>query len=107
MESRTGQSAIELPGKPVSVSAAYSGRIAAAYQTGQAFSRPHSDPSTRYVNLCVAIYECESTGGSEWLLEDTISLKNIEVQPEIPAMDLTVYEQDSGKRKQVNLIIFE
>lgn len=25
----------------------------------------------------MAIYECESTGGSEWILEDTIKLKNV------------------------------
>ena len=39
---------------------------------------------SRYVNLAVAIYECESTGGSEWLLEDTISLKNIELRADLP-----------------------
>ncbi|XP_053214869.1 dmX-like protein 2 isoform X2 [Panonychus citri] len=73
-------SAIEVPGLPLYVSCAYSGRIACAYKHGQSFSRPTSkDPNLRYININLAIYECESTGGSEWVLEDTISLKNIVV----------------------------
>ena len=76
------------------MSAAYTGRVAIAYQTGQAFHRStgsSSDPSQRYINLCLAIYECESSGGSEWILEDTVYLKNIELQPSIPQMDMSVY----------------
>lgn len=70
-------------GIPLNVSCAYSGRIACAYKHGKSFTRPKSDnPNNRYVNLCVAIYECESTGGSDWVLEDTIHLKNISL-PEI------------------------
>ncbi|XP_046141550.1 dmX-like protein 2 isoform X4 [Osmia bicornis bicornis] len=72
------ESTIDITGQPLNVSAAYSGRIACAYKYGKSFTRPtKSDPDSRYVNLCVAIYECESTGGSEWILEDTIHLKNI------------------------------
>jgi hypothetical protein len=53
-----------LAGQPLNVSAAYSGRIACAYKYGRSFTRPSkNDPDSRYVNLCVAIYECESTGG--------------------------------------------
>ena len=59
MESTDGESEITVPGRPVSVAAAYSGRIACAYQTGETYSRKDGD---RYVNLCVGIYECESTG---------------------------------------------
>lgn len=80
---KTKSSAIEVPGMPLYVSCAYSGRLACAYKHGQSFSRPTSrDPSTRYININLAIYECESTGGSEWVLEDTIHLKNI-VIPQI------------------------
>ncbi|XP_015601429.1 dmX-like protein 2 isoform X2 [Cephus cinctus] len=72
------ESTIDITGQPLNISAAYSGRIACAYKYGKSFTRPtKSDPDSRYVNLCVAIYECESTGGSEWVLEDTIHLKNI------------------------------
>ncbi|KAL1453926.1 hypothetical protein WDU94_010228 [Cyamophila willieti] len=71
-------SAIEIAGQPMNISAAYSGRIAVAYKYGKSFTRPSKkDPDLRYINLCVAIYECESTGGSEWVLEDTLHLKNI------------------------------
>lgn len=68
-------SAIEVPGQPLYVSCAYSGRVAIAYKHGQSFSKPQSD--ARYININLAIYECESTGGSEWILEDTIKLKNV------------------------------
>ncbi|KAL7295893.1 hypothetical protein TKK_0010937 [Trichogramma kaykai] len=72
------ESTIDISGQPLNISAAYSGRIACAYKYGKSFTRPtKADPDSRYVNLCVAIYECESTGGSEWVLEDTIHLKNI------------------------------
>lgn len=72
------ESTIDITGQPLNISAAYSGRIACAYKYGKSFTRPtKADPDSRYVNLCVAIYECESTGGSEWILEDTIHLKNI------------------------------
>lgn len=78
MLSRHQDSAIEVPGQPLNISAAYSGRIACAYKYGKSFTRPNrGNPDSRYINLCVAIYECESTGGSEWVLEDTINLKNI------------------------------
>ena len=96
MESAHGDSSIKVSGRPVSVSAAYSGRIAVAYQTGASYQKKQQqqqavppDSKQRYVNLSVDIYECESTGGSEWLREDTIALRNIELQPEMPAVDLS------------------
>jgi len=68
MVSKAQDSVIDIPGQPLNISAAYSGRIACAYKYGKSFTRPHrGDPDSRYVNLCVAIYECESTGGSEWV----------------------------------------
>ncbi|KAG8041870.1 hypothetical protein G9C98_007174 [Cotesia typhae] len=82
------ESVIDISGTPLNVSAAYSGRIACAYKYGKSFTRPtKADPDSRYVNLCVAIYECESTGGSEWILEDTIHLKNIH----LPRMQVDQY----------------
>lgn len=98
------ESAIEVNGQLLNISAAYSGRIACAYKYGKSFTRPtKSDPESRYVNLCVAIYECESTGGSEWILEDTIHLKNIHL-PKIkidPHLDLGyLYDQSYLAKKQ-------
>ena len=67
MEAGSRDSWISVPGSPVSVSAAYSGRIAVAYRAGHSFHRKSttepSDPNINFVNLYVAIYECESTGG--------------------------------------------
>ena len=48
-------------GKPISVSCAYSGRVAIAYKMG-GIKIKNDNPDNKYVNLCVSIYECESTG---------------------------------------------
>ncbi|CRK90097.1 CLUMA_CG003815, isoform A [Clunio marinus] len=98
------ESTIDINGQLLNISAAYSGRIACAYKYGKSFTRPtKADPESRYVNLCVAIYECESTGGSEWVLEDTIHLKNIHL-PRIqvdPHLDLSyLYDHKSLMKKQ-------
>lgn len=104
-----------IPGQPLNISAAYSGRIACAYKHGRSFTRPGKngpdgpDPA-RYVNLCVAVYECESTGGSEWLLEDTIHLRNIHL-PRVrvdPHLDLS-YLYDTRflqKKQRLTQVIF-
>lgn len=106
MLSRDRESAIEISGQPLHISAAYSGRIACAYKYGKSFTRPHKgDPDSRYVNLCVAIYECESTGGSEWILEDTIHLKNVHL-PRInidPHLDLSYLHDRSILQKKQKL----
>lgn len=111
MFSRVQHSAIEIPGQPLNISAAYSGRIACAYKYGKSFTRPNKgpDPDSRYVNLCVAIYECESSGGSEWVLEDTIHLKNVHL-PRINighGIDLS-YLHDSrllAKKQRLNQVL--
>lgn len=73
----TTESAIDVDGSPLAVSAAYSGRVAVAFKLGSSFTRPtKGNTDERYVNLAVAIYECESTGGSEWVLEDTVRITN-------------------------------
>ncbi|XP_039758479.1 dmX-like protein 2 isoform X1 [Pararge aegeria] len=84
MMNKDQESTIDIPGQPLHISAAYSGRIACAYKCGRSFTRPkaglttnNSNPDARFVNLCVCVYECESTGGAEWLLEDTIPLRNV------------------------------
>ncbi|ELU10253.1 hypothetical protein CAPTEDRAFT_201231 [Capitella teleta] len=88
-------SAIKVAGKPLQVSCAYSGRVAVAYRMGPI--RSHSDePGSQYVNLYVSIYECESSGGSEWTLEDTIELKNISIPEPRADIDLSlIYDNDS------------
>ncbi|KAB7507520.1 DmX-like protein 1, partial [Armadillidium nasatum] len=83
MISKERKSAIKIPGEVLHVNAAYSGRIAVAYQRS---------PSDKCVTLSsngslvfssmVSVYECESTGGSEWILRDTIELKDVIVNQE-------------------------
>merc|ERR1719209_572245 len=92
-----GESRIQVPGTPVSVSAAYSGRLAVAYRAGHSFHRKTEAADASYVNLYVAIYECESTGGSEWVLEDRIMLKNVEVPKVDLALDKTVFQPQDKK----------
>uniref|UniRef100_A0A665V3P3 Dmx-like 2 n=1 Tax=Echeneis naucrates TaxID=173247 RepID=A0A665V3P3_ECHNA len=64
-EEEDNNSALSVPGRPVAVSCSYIGRLAVAFKQprqGQDFS------------MHVSIYECESTGGSEWVLEQTLHL---------------------------------
>ncbi|CAB4063323.1 unnamed protein product [Lepeophtheirus salmonis] len=84
MESDDGDSKIVIPWSSIECSS---------------FVRPNSgnDQNTRYVNLCVCIYECESTGGSGWILEDTISLKNIELKSVVPPLNLSIYNKTLQK----------
>ena len=99
METEHISSVIEVPGHTVSVSAAYTGRIAVAYRSGESFTRklPHGHSNSSYVNLFVSIYECESSGGIEWVLEDKIVLKNIEIPRIEPAVDQTVFKTQEKK----------
>ena len=101
MEGGEGSSTIQLPGPPVSVSAAYSGRMAVAYRAGHTFHRKTEGPEASYVNLAVAIYECESTGGSQWVLEDRLLLRNVEVpKVEVP-LDKTVFQPQEKREAAV------
>uniref|UniRef100_A0A672GJ05 Dmx-like 2 n=1 Tax=Salarias fasciatus TaxID=181472 RepID=A0A672GJ05_SALFA len=64
-EEEDNNSAVCVSGRPVAVSCSYIGRLAVAFKQprpGQNFS------------MHVSIYECESTGGSEWVLEQTLHL---------------------------------
>ncbi|KAK8379722.1 hypothetical protein O3P69_019607 [Scylla paramamosain] len=82
MVSCGGESAIRVPGLPLHVSAAYSGRIACAYQTpGQTTHMSANSDGTMDFSCTLAIYECESTGGSQWVLEDKFDLQDTVTQP--------------------------
>lgn len=99
METEGASSAIQLPGLPVSVSAAFTGRIAVAYRSGESFTRKGHNVNTHasYMNLFVAIYECESSGGIEWVLEDKIVLRNIEIPKIQLAVDKTIFQPQDKK----------
>ncbi|CAN8004947.1 unnamed protein product [Ixodes hexagonus] len=102
-------SAIQVPGMPLSVSCAYSGRVACAYKRGQSFTRSTANPADRFVNLGVAIYECESTGGSEWILEDTVLLNNVSLarmDQAAPGVDLApLMDSTLRQRKTADTLV--
>ncbi|KAK3861276.1 hypothetical protein Pcinc_032726 [Petrolisthes cinctipes] len=82
MVSKDGSSIIKVPGRPLHVSAAYSGRIACAYQSAgqQATVLTGTDGNIQFA-CSLAIYECESTGGSQWVLEDKFELNDVVTPP--------------------------
>ncbi|KAJ8305006.1 hypothetical protein KUTeg_018589 [Tegillarca granosa] len=53
-------SSIKISGHPITIKCAYSGRVACGYRLG-AVRATQENPSNKFVNLYVAIYECEST----------------------------------------------
>lgn len=66
-------SAINVPGSPTEVSCAHTNRLAVAYK--QVTSK-NNHLSQDFV-MHVSIFECESTGGSSWVLEQTLHLDEI------------------------------
>uniref|UniRef100_A0A672YKH5 Dmx-like 2 n=1 Tax=Sphaeramia orbicularis TaxID=375764 RepID=A0A672YKH5_9TELE len=68
-EEEDNNSAVSVSGRPVAVSCSYIGRLAVA------FKQPRlGQTSAQDFSMHVSIYECESTGGSEWVLEQTLLL---------------------------------
>uniref|UniRef100_A0A663FBW9 Dmx like 1 n=1 Tax=Aquila chrysaetos chrysaetos TaxID=223781 RepID=A0A663FBW9_AQUCH len=66
-------SAINVPGRPTEVSCAHTNRLAVAYK--QVTSKNSHLPQDFIMH--VGIFECESTGGSSWILEQTLHLDEI------------------------------
>ncbi|XP_064356237.1 dmX-like protein 1 isoform X3 [Dromaius novaehollandiae] len=66
-------SAINVPGRPVEVSCAHTNRLAVAYKQTTC---KNSHLSQDFI-MDVSIFECESTGGSSWILEQTLHLNEI------------------------------
>ncbi|XP_056021522.1 dmX-like protein 2 isoform X2 [Ostrea edulis] len=95
MNSSKATSSISITGHPITVSCAYSGRLAVAYRLVGPKSLP-SNPKGKFLNFWVAIYECESTGGSEWVLEDTIELKNVTIPDPKAEIDMECIFSPAG-----------
>ncbi|KAM4744267.1 dmX-like protein 2 isoform 2-T2 [Anableps anableps] len=70
-EEEDNNSAVCVSGRPVAVSCSYIGRLAVAFKQPR-HGLLHS--SVEDFSMHVSIYECESTGGSEWVLEQTVHL---------------------------------
>lgn len=58
---------IDISGQIYSISAAHSSRFACAY-----FPEGMTDSTLPISSIKVGVFECESSGGVEWLCEDTI-----------------------------------
>uniref|UniRef100_A0A671UU96 Dmx like 1 n=1 Tax=Sparus aurata TaxID=8175 RepID=A0A671UU96_SPAAU len=65
-ETIPNSSIVSVQGRPIEVSCCHAGRIAVAYRQTPA--------NTREPLVHIAIFQCESTGGSQWILEQTIVL---------------------------------
>uniref|UniRef100_A0A3P9PH28 Dmx like 1 n=1 Tax=Poecilia reticulata TaxID=8081 RepID=A0A3P9PH28_POERE len=69
-ETHPSSSAVSVPGRPIKVTCCHSGRIAVAYrQTTN--PQLNSEPAVH-----ISTFQCESTGGSQWILEQTIVLES-------------------------------
>ncbi|XP_075714124.1 dmX-like protein 2 isoform X3 [Rhinoderma darwinii] len=66
-------STVSVAGKPVAVSCSYTGRLAVAYKQ----LIQHNGFVSKEFSMHVCLFECESTGGSEWVLEQTIHLDDL------------------------------
>ncbi|XP_053573444.1 dmX-like protein 2 isoform X1 [Bombina bombina] len=66
-------SSVSVAGKPVAVSCSYTGRLAVAYKQ----LIQHNGYVSKDFSMHVCLFECESTGGSEWVLEQTIPLDDL------------------------------
>ncbi|KAG8145031.1 hypothetical protein E2320_013422 [Naja naja] len=72
-EQEDATSTVCIVGRPVAVSCSYTGRLAVAYKQP---IQPSGVVSKEF-SMHVCIFECESTGGSEWVLEQTIHLDDL------------------------------
>uniref|UniRef100_A0A8C7ZU86 Dmx like 1 n=1 Tax=Oryzias sinensis TaxID=183150 RepID=A0A8C7ZU86_9TELE len=61
-------SAVSVPGRPINVSCCHTGRIAVAYR------QTPNPAKAREPLVYISIFQCDSTGGSQWILEQTIFL---------------------------------
>ncbi|XP_071611366.1 dmX-like protein 2 [Heliangelus exortis] len=68
-EGEDNSSSVQFEGRPVAVSCSYAGRLAVAYR------QPIQHSTGFSTHVC--ILECESTGGSEWVLEQEIHLDDL------------------------------
>ncbi|XP_044294884.1 dmX-like protein 2 isoform X2 [Varanus komodoensis] len=72
-EREDDSSTVSVVGRPVAVSCSYTGRLAVAYKQPV---QPNGFVSKEF-SMHVCIFECESTGGSEWVLEQTVHLDDL------------------------------
>lgn len=67
-EGLQNSSAVNIPDRPVGISCCHTSRVAVAYRE----SKPSGFAKQPFIY--VSIFQCESTGGSQWMLEQTLEL---------------------------------
>ncbi|XP_078252424.1 dmX-like protein 1 isoform X2 [Rhinoraja longicauda] len=72
-EGLQNSSAVSVPGRPVDVCCSYTNRLAVAYKK----TIPVNEHSSKNFTMHVGIFECESTGASQWIHEQTIHLDDL------------------------------
>lgn len=70
-EGLANSSAVSIPGWPVAVSCCHTSQVAVAYRD----SKPQGLIKEPFIH--VGIFQCESTGGSQWILEQTLKLDSL------------------------------
>jgi hypothetical protein len=86
-EENTMSSVVDINHFPLAISCSYNGRFAVAYKKA-----PESD------QVFVEIYECESTGGSGWKLEDVLYLES----PVLPKIKIGInFDYIYGAQKPI------
>ncbi|GIY08077.1 dmX-like protein 1 [Caerostris extrusa] len=70
------------------------------------YSSQPKNPESRFVNIGVSIFECESTGGSEWMLEDTINLRNVSLPLPKLSLNLETLVDASQRNKRTADTLF-
>ncbi|XP_062854976.1 dmX-like protein 1 isoform X2 [Trichomycterus rosablanca] len=70
-EGLASSSAVSIPGQPVAISCCHTSQVAVAYKDAK--------PKGLGIEPCihVSIFQCESTGGSRWILEQNLKLNGV------------------------------
>uniref|UniRef100_A0AAX7SXL3 RAVE complex protein Rav1 C-terminal domain-containing protein n=1 Tax=Astatotilapia calliptera TaxID=8154 RepID=A0AAX7SXL3_ASTCA len=82
-EKLPSSSAVSVPGRPIEVSCCHAGRFAVAYK------QMPTSASSPFPLVHIGIFQCESTGGSQWILEQTIVLDNTDPMSSYPLSSST------------------
>ncbi|KAE9556016.1 hypothetical protein FO519_000762 [Halicephalobus sp. NKZ332] len=90
---------LELDGEIYAISSAHSGRFATAFRSSD--SHYIKEGATLTQDLKVAVFECESSGGVEWLQEDSFDLEKYVTETAGTKNLLTSFERsmDEGELK--------
>lgn len=92
----------KIDGFPLAISSAYNGRFAVAFRLNKnrkfVKKDEYQNQSDLYMNLHVNIYECESSGGDNWRLEQSIPLKDVH----LPELDSGIdFDYINGNEKPI------